>query len=146
MGDSLKTLKRYIWRDSFPPFLLGLFGFIIFISVNLLFILSLNIIDYGIPPWRLFQLLYFFLPELFVEAIPVGVLLSIFWILSQMSIRIELMALQVHGISFKAVVIPFLVFGLMLSLFTFLLNDFVIPFFNDQKEKELSNFMSETIG
>jgi len=143
---NLKTLNRYVWRNGISPFFLGFFGFIIFVSVNLLYFLSLNIIDYGIPPWRLFQLLYFFLPELGAEAIPVGVLLSIFWILSQMSIRNELMALQVHGISFKAVVIPFLVFGLMLSLFTFLLNDFVIPFFNDQKEKELSNFMSETIG
>src|SRR6056297_4349655 len=138
MGDSLKTLKRYIWRDSFPPFLLGLFGFIIFISVNLLYFLSLNIIDYGIPPWRLFQLLYFFLPELSAEAIPVGVLLSIFWILSQMSTKNELMALQVHGISFKSLVMPFLIFGLFISFFTFLLNDYLIPEFNAQKENELS--------
>ncbi len=143
---NLKTLNRYVWRNGISPFFLGFFGFIIFVSVNLLYFLSLNIIDYGIPPWRLFQLLYFFLPELGAEAIPVGVLLSIFWILSQMSTKNELMALQVHGISFKTVVIPFLIFGLMLSLFTFLLNDYIIPMFNTQKERELTDFMSETIG
>jgi len=142
----LKTLNKYIWRNGISPFFLGFFGFIIFVSVNLLYFLSLNIIDYGIPPWRLFQLLYFFLPELSAEAIPVGVLLSIFWILSQMSTKNELMALQVHGISFKTVVIPFLIFGFMLSIFTFLLNDFLIPEFNAQKEEELSDFMSENIG
>ena len=143
---NLKTLNRYVWRNGISPFFLGFFGFIIFVSVNLLYFLSLNIIDYGIPPWRLFQLLYFFLPELGAEAIPVGVLLSIFWILSQMSTKNELMALQVHGISFKTVVIPFLIFGLMLSLFTFLLNDYIIPMFNTQKVRELTDFMSETIG
>lgn len=142
----MKTLNKYIWRNGISPFFLGFFGFIIFVSVNLLYFLSLNIIDYGIPPWRLFQLLYFFLPELSAEAIPVGVLLSIFWILSQMSTKNELMALQVHGISFKTVVIPFLIFGFMLSIFTFLLNDFLIPEFNAQKEEELSDFMSENIG
>ena len=142
----MKTLNSYVWKNSISPFFLGFFGFIIFVSVNLLYFLSLNIIDYGIPPWRLFQLLYFFLPELGAEAIPVGVLLAIFWILSQMSTKNELMALQVHGISFKSVVIPFLVFGFMLSLFTFLLNDTIIPIFNRQKEVELSDFMSENIG
>ena len=34
----------------------------------------------------------------------------------------------------------------MLSLFTFLLNDYLIPEFNAQKEKELTDFMSENIG
>ncbi len=142
----MKTLNRYIWKNGISPFFLGFFGFIIFVSVNLLYFLSLNIIDYGIPPWRLFQLLYFFMPELGAEAIPVGVLLSIFWILSQMSTRNELMALQVHGVSFKSVVIPFLIFGFMLSVFNFMLNDYLIPVFNAQKERELSNFMSENIG
>ncbi len=142
----MKTLNRYIWKNGISPFFLGFFGFIIFVSVNLLYFLSLNIIDYGIPPWRLFQLLYFFLPELGAEAIPVGVLLSIFWILSQMSTKNELMALQVHGISFKSVVLPFLIFGLLLSIFTFLLNDYLIPEFNAQKEEELTDFMSENIG
>ncbi|MDN5359050.1 MAG: hypothetical protein PWQ84_113 [Thermotogaceae bacterium] len=142
----MKTLNRYVWKNAISPFFLGFFGFIIFVSVNLLYFLSLNIIDYGIPPWRLFQLLYFFLPELSAEAIPVGVLLSIFWILSQMSTKNELMALQVNGVSFKSVVIPFLIFGLLLSFFTFFLNDYLIPEFNTQKEKELSDFMSENIG
>ncbi len=142
----MKTLNRYIWKNSISPFFLGFFGFVIFVSVNLLYFLSLNIIDYGIPPWRLFQLLYFFLPELGSEAIPVGVLLSIFWVLSQMGTKNELMALQVHGISFKSVVIPFLLFGLALSMFTFFLNDKIIPVFNEQKNRELNNFMSDNIG
>src|SRR6056297_2791742 len=143
---NLKTLNRYVWRNGISPFFLGFFGFIIFVSVNLLYFLSLNIIDYGIPPWRLFQLLYFFLPELGAEAIPVGVLLSIFWILSQMSTKNELMALQVHGISFKSVVIPFLFFGFTLSICSFLLYDSLIPLFHSKKEQELSTFMSENIG
>lgn len=128
------------------PFFLGFLGFIIFVSVNLLYFLSLNIIDYGIPPWRLFQLLYFFMPELCSEAIPVGVLMAIFWTLSQMGTKNELMAIQVHGISFKSVVFPFLFFGLVLSIFTFFLNDQIIPEFNRQKQYELGNFMSDNIG
>jgi len=86
------------------------------------------------------------MPELCSEAIPVGVLLAIFWTLSQMGTKNELMAVQVHGISFKSVVFPFFIFGLILSLFTFFLNDQIIPEFNRQKQKELGNFMSENIG
>jgi lipopolysaccharide export LptBFGC system permease protein LptF len=86
------------------------------------------------------------MPELCSEAIPVGVLLAIFWTLSQMGTKNELMAIQVHGISFKSVVFPFFAFGLLLSVFTFFLNDQIIPEFNRQKQQELGNFMSENIG
>jgi lipopolysaccharide export LptBFGC system permease protein LptF len=86
------------------------------------------------------------MPELCSEAIPVGVLMAIFWTLSQMGTKNELMAVQVHGISFKSVVFPFLAFGLVLSVFTFFLNDQIIPEFNRQKQYELGNFMSDNIG
>jgi len=93
------------------PFILGLGGFILFVSIELLYQLSEVIVSYKVPIWRLFELLYYNIPMFTVMGIPVGVLLAIFWILSQMGSNSELMALQVHGISFKKIVIPFLILG-----------------------------------
>ncbi len=137
------TLNRYILKKCFFPFFFGLGGFIIFVSLTLLYNLSEDIIRYEIPAWRLLQLLFFYLPEFVTEAIPVGVFLSIFWVLSDLGTSNELVALQVHGISLKRLVFPFVLFGLLWGGVTFGLGNWVVPFFHLQKATALEKIMDD---
>ena len=137
----LKTLNRYVMKSAMFPFILGLGGFILFVSIELLYQLSEVIVSYKVPIWRLFELLYYNIPMFTVMGIPVGVLLAIFWILSQMGSNSELMALQVHGISFKKIVIPFLILGAFFSAFSYLLSDFVVPDFNHRASETLTRYV-----
>ncbi len=123
----MKILFGYILKLFVGPFLIGLGGFIVFVSVEILYQLSNIIVRHRVGISKLLLLIYYYLPYFTAMGIPVGVLLAIFWIVTELSTRRELMALQVHGIPLKNLVYPFMVISLVLSAFTFLLNDTVVP-------------------
>ena len=109
------TLIKYIGYQTLGSFFIGLGGFIVFVSLELLYYLSDMIIRYKVGIDKLFLLIYYNLPEFIVMGVPVGVLLGIFWVLSRMRSDNELIALQTHGISLKKLVIPFLILGVVFS-------------------------------
>lgn len=100
-GCCLKILTKYLLKLSAVPFLIGLGGFIIFVSIEILYQLSDLIVRHRVGIGKLFLLLYYYLPYFVAMGVPVGVLLSIFWTFSKLSEDRELMAIQVHGISQK---------------------------------------------
>ncbi len=131
------TLNKYVIKSSVFPFLLGIGGFIIFSSIQMLYYLSETIVANRVSISVLFEMIFYYLPDFAVKGIPVGVLLSIFWFLSQLGSKSELMALQVHGVSFKKIVLPFLLLGLMYSGIAYWLSDYVVPDFNEKAESTL---------
>lgn len=104
----MKILTKYLLKLSAVPFLIGLGGFIIFVSIEILYQLSDLIVRHRVGIGKLFLLLYYYLPYFVAMGVPVGVLLSIFWTFSKLSEDRELMAIQVHGISQKNLIVPFL--------------------------------------
>ena len=137
----MKILFKYISKLFFGPFFIGLIGFVVFVSVELLYQLSNIIVRNRVGIEKLFVLIYYNLPSFTADGIPVGVLLAIFWTVSTLSQRRELMAFQVHGISLKNLFFPFLILAAFLSVFVYLLNDFVVPNYYVKSEK----YMSEQI-
>ncbi len=136
----MKTLYKYVSKEFVMPFFIGLIGFIIFVSVELLYQISNIIIQNHVGFWELFVLIYYYLPKFVVMGIPVGTLLAIFWVLSNFSTRHELMAFQVHGINLKKIVIPFLIMGIILAFGTYLIENYVVPNFTTRaKEYEAKN-------
>ncbi len=126
----MKTLYKYVSKEFVLPFFVGLVGFIVFVSVEMLYQLSDVIVQNHVGFWSLLVLMYYNLPQFIVMGIPVGVLLAIFWMISNFSSHRELMALQVHGVNLKKIVLPFLVVALCLSVVTYMIEDFVIPSYN----------------
>ncbi|MFA6657048.1 MAG: LptF/LptG family permease, partial [Mesotoga sp.] len=88
----MKTLLKYIGAQALGAIFVGLAGFIIFVSLELLYYLSDMIIRYKVGIDKLFLLIYYNLPEFIVLGIPVGILLAIFWVLSRMRSDNELIA------------------------------------------------------
>jgi len=137
----LKTLIKYIGAQALGSIFVGLAGFIIFVSLELLYYLSDMIIRYKVGIDKLFLLIYYNLPEFIVLGIPVGILLAIFWVLSRMRSDNELIALQTHGISLKRLVIPFLLIGIIFSGFAYLLNDYLVPAASTKANEAMARFV-----
>lgn len=97
----MKVLIKYLLKLSVVPFLIGLGGFIVFVSLEILYQLSDLIVRHRVGIEKLFLMLYYYLPYFVAMGVPVGVLLAIFWTFSRLSEERELMAIQVHGISQK---------------------------------------------
>lgn len=137
----MKTLIKYIGAQALGSIFIGLVGFIIFVSLELLYYLSDMIIRYKVGMDKLFLLIYYNLPEFIVLGIPVGILLAIFWVLSRMRSDNELIALQTHGISLKRLVIPFLLIGVLFSGFAYLLNDYLVPTASTKASEAMARFV-----
>lgn len=140
-GKDLSILKRYIIKSSISPFILGFGGFLLYANVFILIEVSSDIVRNDMAFWRMFPFILQQIPRYIPQAIPVGVLLSIFWLLSKLESNNEIIALQVHGIKLKRIVTPFLILGIILSIFTFFLKEFVVPqlYRNRQAEIYLSS-------
>ncbi|MFN4189633.1 MAG: LptF/LptG family permease [Pseudothermotoga sp.] len=137
----LGILTKYICKLSVGPLLIGLAGFVIFVSVEVLYQLSDLIVRHRVGLLVLLRVLYYYLPYFVALGIPVGVLLAIFWVLSQLSTDHELMALQVHGISLKVLIVPFLILSIFLSFLTYWLSDRVVPVYNQRANEALSKYV-----
>lgn len=137
----MSILKRYIFKSSILPFILGFGGFLLYANVFILIEVSSEIIRNDLSFWKMFPFILYQIPRYIPQAIPVGVLLSIFWLLSKLESNNEIIALQVHGVKLKRLVTPFLILGILLSLFTFFLKEFVVPqiYRNRQAEIYLSS-------
>ena len=137
----MKILIKYIAKLSLNPILVGLAGFVIFAAVEILYQLSDLIVRHRVSILILFKVLYYYLPYFVSMGIPVGVLLAIFWILTQLANDHELMALQVHGVSPRVLIVPFLIIAAGLSGVTYLLSDRVVPIYNQKASQALSKYV-----
>ncbi len=137
----MKTLYKYVAKEFVFPFFAGLVVFIIFVSIEILYQLSDIIVQNHVSIWNLFVLLYYYIPQFIGMGVPVGVLLAIFWVLSNFSTRREMMAFQVHGINLKRIVIPFLMIAIVLSGLTYLITNYVVPSFTEQA----SNYLEKSV-
>ncbi|WP_053001102.1 LptF/LptG family permease [Kosmotoga pacifica] len=137
----MSILIKYIIRQSLGSFLIGLGGFILFVSLELLYQLSDLIVRYKVGMDKLFILIYYNLPYFIVLGIPVGVLLAIFWTLSRMRSDNELIALQTHGVTLKTIVVPFVIFSVVLCIVAYSFNDFIVPAANRKASEAIAKYV-----
>ncbi|BBE31103.1 permease [Tepiditoga spiralis] len=134
-------LFKYLSKEMIGPFLMGLFGFIIFASVQLLYQLSEQIVSNRVSFSKLLLLLAYNLPYFISLGIPVGVLFSIFWLISRLSNDNEIIALQTLGIPLKKIVIPFIINSLILCIVTFMLLNSIVPISNFKAKQAIAKYI-----
>ena len=137
----MRVLWKYIIKSFFFPFLLGVSVFLVVISVDLVYQISDTLLNLKVPMINILKMLWYYLPQFLLMAIPVGVLTAIFWTLSNMSAHMEIVALQVSGIKLKKIFYPYLIIALLLCIFMFYLDDMVVPDFNYKADNFLQNVL-----
>ncbi len=84
-----------------------------------------------------------FIPPIFVQIIPVAILLSTLFVLGYMTRYNETVALKACGVSLYHLILPFIKLALGFSLLTFLVNETIVPIsfnkLNIAKEKNWSS-------
>lgn len=123
----ISQLDRYVLRELLPPFLLAVTIFLIYIFLTLILAFSDFMLDQNIPWSDLLRALVYRVPELLVFGLPIGVLFAVFLGLGRLNADQELIALQAGGTSLRRVIMPVVAFGLLVSIFTFVINDQVVP-------------------
>jgi lipopolysaccharide export system permease protein len=126
----MKTLDRYVLLEMLGPFLVGIVGFILVLTVDLLFTMADLIINKGVPVWAVLKLLLYKFPSLLVMTFPVSTLFGTAMALGRLSKDNELAALRTSGVSILRIARPILLLGLAVSLLSFFTNERIVPHAN----------------
>jgi len=124
---AVKGVDRYLWRELLPTFGVALLAFLVFIGLELVLSLSDTLFARGAGAGEMLRLLVYKLPSVLTLAIPAGVLLATFLVLSRLASSRELLAFQALGYPLRRLLIPFVAFGLLASLASLSLSEFAVP-------------------
>ncbi len=134
-----KLFDRYILKEIFSPFIVGLFAYTFVLLMNQILVLSQMFIERGIPLNVILVLLIYLIPSTMAFSLPMSVLLGILSGLSRMSSDIEVTALKTLGVSYKRLVRPLLVFAFCIWVLTSFMSLYVAPHANHKWMQTLFN-------
>jgi lipopolysaccharide export system permease protein len=124
----VKIVDKYITKQLIETFLIGIviFTSIMFASETFITLVK-QIAMYGIPFNVAILIVMLQLPTMLVYTIPMGVLLSTVTTINKMSTDSEITVMRSCGIGITRIAKPVLVFGLVATIVSFLINEMVVP-------------------
>ncbi len=123
----MRILDRYLLNGFFHALLycLSLF-FILFVVIDVFNNLD-EFLRNGISLNIIFTYYLYSMPGIFVQIIPVAVLVSLLYILGNLARHNEILAMKASGISAFHILAPYLFMGTLLSFTVFLVSERIVP-------------------
>ncbi len=137
----IKILDKYLIKEVSKPFIMGVFTITIILLGNYLFQLTDLIIVKNVPIALVAELLFYKLPDVIVETFPIAILFATMTGIGRLSRESEITAFRMGGVSLYRLIIPVLIVGIIVSAFTFVLNEEIVPWSNH----EAQNIIRQTI-
>jgi lipopolysaccharide export system permease protein len=138
------VLDRYLTREFFFPFILGVGGFTIFGVVDILFYLVDLAILSGAAFSVIFKLLLFKLPAIMVIFFPMASLFATMLLFIRMAKDNELSLLRTSGVNSFRIMYPVLILGVLVSLLSYMVNEKLVPWTNDYADQLIQKELHST--
>jgi len=120
----MHTLQRYIFKELFRYLLLIILAF----TVLLVFVgVFREVSESGLGPLQVLQILPYVVPSLLPFTIPATLLLAVCVVYGRLSADHEVTAAKAAGVNAISLLLPAFFLGTLLTVFSLLLNDQVIP-------------------
>lgn len=120
-------IERYIAGEVlFSVVVAFLFFFLIFL-VNQLLLLAEDILEKQVPVFDVLELLWYSLPSIVALSVPFASLVGCLMAIGRLNSDNEVIAMRASGVSLYRMFAPVLLLGVVLSLFTFITNDYLLP-------------------
>lgn len=124
----LSLLDKFVLSQVFGATVVCLILFIIvWIAPETLFKIIKKVLNDHIGFEMAIKLLVLEIPKVLAKAIPVGILLGSIFTFDRMSKNSELSILRGIGLSFNRIMLPVILFGCVLSIFCYIVNDKLVP-------------------
>lgn len=127
-----KLFDRYILKEIFSPFVVGLIAYTFVLLMNEILVMSELFIERDVPLQVVLVLFIYLIPSILAISLPMSALLGILSGLSRMSSDFEITALKTLGVSYKRLVRPLLFFALCIWILTSYLSLYTAPHANHQ--------------
>jgi len=122
-----KILDRYIIKEVMSFVALAVAALTIMLIVRTLFELTDLLINKKVALLYVVRLLFYRLPAYLVLTFPMSLLASSELAIGRLSNDGEITAMRAAGISLRRIVIPFVIAALVISILSFLINDYIVP-------------------
>jgi len=122
-----RTLFFYIVRDSLFSFLVAFLFFFFVFFVNQLLLMAQEILTKQVPLLNVTLLIFYALPSIIAMAAPFASLMGTLMTIGRLSSDNEVMIILASGLSYRMIFLPALVVGIIISLFSFVANDILLP-------------------
>ncbi|MDR1971885.1 MAG: LptF/LptG family permease [Treponema sp.] len=121
-------LDRYLVKQFFPIFFVAASMFILLLALIDLFANIFRYLNYQVPVKEILRISLFYLPKCFSFALPISLLFAAAYTLGDLYARNELTSIFASGIPFWRFSLPFVIIGILASVFAFYFEDLaVIP-------------------
>jgi lipopolysaccharide export system permease protein len=121
------TLFRYIVTEALFSFLVSFLFFFIIFFVNQLLLLAQEILTKRVPIGEVALLVLFALPSVVALSAPFASMVGLLMTVGRMTSDNEILVMLSSGLSYRTVFLPAMTVGVLISLFSFLANDVLLP-------------------
>lgn len=129
----MKLIDRHIYGEIVPMFLFGVIAFTTLILGGGVFYQMIRFaIEYNVNFLLVMQIFLLKLPEIIAYTLPMSSLFCVLLGFNKLSSELEVTAMRSAGVSFYRMTAPVLIFGLMVSVLTLVLNDKISPISNSR--------------
>ena len=126
--SSTSRIYRYIGREFlFSFFVCFIFFFFIFF-VNQILFLAEKILEKHVPLKDVIMLLVYFMPSMISLSFPFAALVACLMTVGRLSSDNEILAMQALGIRHIKIFYPLIVLGVIFSVSSFYINDYLMPY------------------
>ncbi len=124
----LDLLDRWLLKELLGPllFFIALFTLLL-LTGGVMFELVRQMVDKNLPITIAVQVLLFSIPRWLAFSMPIGTLMASLFVFTRLSANSELTALRSLGITTVRMISAALALSIVMTLFTFVLNDLVVP-------------------
>ncbi len=122
-----RVLFVYLIKELLLYFFISFLFFFMIFFVNQILLMAEDILKKHVPVSDVLLLVFYSLPAVVATAAPFATLVGFLMAIGRMVSDNEILALRALGVSFKVLLVPVLVAGLLVSAVSFFVNDFLLP-------------------
>lgn len=135
----MRIVHRYILQEGIVPFILSITVLTcVFLLGNLIQLANL-VINKGVNLSTIGHVFLLYIPVLLGYTLPIACLVSVILTFSRLSADNEILALRTCGIHLARLLIPLFFVGCIVTLFSLLLNERIIPYAYYEQQKMLKS-------
>ncbi len=121
------VLIKYIAKELFLYFLVCFLFFFVVFFVNQILLLAETILKKRVPVGTVVRLIWYCLPAIVAQSAPFATLVGFLMSLGRMVTDNEILILRASGQKYSLILVPVIVMGILISIFSFVMNDYFLP-------------------
>ena len=126
-GVNRFVMVRYLTKELFLYFFIAFLFFFMVFFCNQILLLAENILKKRVPLTDVLRLISYSLPMIIAQSAPFATLVGFLMCLGRLVTENEVLILRASGMGYKVLVLPVIILGLVISIGSFFVNDYLLP-------------------